>query len=332
MVIYPYGISRAFFKYTPKELTNNCIDLGNLGGTVFQKKVIFYQGTYLTTLEQHCCPRFLEDVLSLTYTPSNLYIVYPILCNRYFTLFNNDFSIFNNDFSILDFTDKQQKFTKVWPAFGMAGGAVEVLAILNRQISTQEINENENIDTNKFQTILDFQLHGKLIQKFMGSPRFQPFKMDSVSRLSSDELQIYYLIIQKIRDYILIRDKPAWPIIIKTVDKEYAKVKITKDGVSVKICLQNKDNNSTINATISVSISMNNNGMCYGYVIGAVWKDTEMNGLSRRKLLTTTPYIFKWKCGDNRELSTSIKLPLENVMNDISKNKGTKRSLNIPLP
>ena len=315
------------FKYRPKINgfnPNNPICPSELIGKVPLDPVrtYFKFGIYLT-YHRGVDSRYLEDALSLGYTP------FQRCCIDYIDLIQN-YIMVNNENLLLQKTVHPPNITRVWPAFGQIGGASEIIAIPTKKcynIMLQDLIKTEDL------SVYLPQCNWKCLDclqpfEMNNATRFQVFIADSVSRPIQVVLYNYILLLQAIIISGLFNNNDG-NIFSKNPDKEtFAYVRIASSGIVIK--------SSKRNITLSAGIREMKN-FFYTYVIGSEWSDdTDNNNSTHRYLKTTKPIIFHSKCPLSKEIRSNyfkntLKKVIDKAINDMLNNDyETERSIRLP--
>lgn len=318
-----------FFKYRPKTKDfkpNNPLCPSELIGKVPLDPVrtSFKFGIYLT-YHRGVDSRYLEDALSLGYTPFQRCLIdYIDLNQNYILVDNENFPLPN--------TVNTRNITRVWPAFGQIGGASEIIAIPTRK--KEDIMLQDLIKTEDLNACLP-KCNWKCLDclqafEMNNATRFQLFKADSVSRPVQVVLYNYILLLQVIIVSGLFNNNDnVNNIFPQNLNKEtFAYVRVTGSGIVIK--------SSTRNITLSAGIREMKN-FFYTYVIGSEWSDEiDDSNSTRRCLRTTKPIIFHSKCPLSKEIRSNyfkntLKKVIDKIINDIlNSDYETERSIRLP--
>jgi hypothetical protein len=253
-------------------------------------------GIFLTS-QKWMNSRYLEDILSLGYTPDGLY---SIDVN---SLINAGFSLIDNEDQTLKAPLLTSNLTRVWPAFGQVGGASELIAV----------PDSSNGDCESY--CLDFNEEAEM----RTAPRFQILNADTVNPQNTAISTIYLLILQIIYNFFQVGEELN--------EKERFFVRIFTFGIVLKFFSKN--------LTISAGIK-NMGNFCYGYLIGAQWSDNLLStGVYIRVLETTAPTVFHFPCSllvnqFNTHLDRVISLALTELRAKINNKQFEKREIELP--
>lgn len=296
------------FKYTPKkDDSNSTICPSALIGKVPLKpeRTKLKIGIYLTSYKG-TDSRYLEDVLSIGYSPWSRSSVD-------LTDLNSNFILYNNKDNSLGSYSTVNDITRVWPAFGQIGGATEFLAVPKAYQGCLELESGFEFSDSGFDDCFK-QLKKKCVKgtpefTMHNAPRFQIFKADTASPQPSLNLKIpFFLLRQIIETSELFGDDE---IIGSDPEKgKWAVFKISSSGLVIK--------SGTSNVTLSAGIRDMNN-FCYVYLIGSKWSDKVGRGtLINRQLRTTKPIIFHSPCFlSNGQHPNIFRKTLQGAINDI---------------
>lgn len=311
---------------------NNYVCPKGLIGTIDLKpeRTTFKYGIYLTS-QKWTNSRYVEDILSLGYSPGSLYSnsVNKIVTEGYFFIDNEDRTIKTPLSS--------SNLTRVWPAFGQVGGATEVIAIPdpNKIPQTKYIDlipyESKESNNNPCETSIKpknikvqncIKFEEKAIMET--SPRLQIFTGDNVRHPVHRHYFIYFKLIFIIARYFNTGES----VTDKAEGRKHTSiVKMVATGIVVK--------KGSDNFTISAGIK-NMDKYCYGYLIGTKWKDLlQPNGKTLRILETSAPVIFHWPVTNSNNMPTcTLDQVIHKALSDldaiIQKNPMKKRQVFIP--
>lgn len=307
------------FKYFEKQPPFNRICPGELFGKIYLEgnRSCFKKGIYFTLLNNNQS-RLLEDVLAITFTPH----ISLSISNDPRVL--KEYTLINNEDKPIDTNTYSTNIKRVWPAFGMAGGASEIIAV-PKKYGEINFHENNSINYQNYETDdCELCISGDCVAKIGNSPRFQIFHGDNVRPLDTNYFQIYSNVLTNIRkNYIENR-------FFKSGKEEYFFFKITKSGLTVKFNYKQKNDHNrdtdrytsgkSFDATLSAGI-IKQDDKFYGYVIGAVWDDSSvcLKDLTVRKLWTSSPYLFTSKIDTTGGLEKQPNEQINKILNCFSK-------------
>lgn len=316
----PYNPIKELFKYMPKN-NNTVICPSTLIGKIPLQPIrtTFRRGIYLTSYKG-VDSRYLEDVLSLGYTPFKR-------CSIDLTSLFQNYTLVNNEDLPLNIPIKLGDITRVWPAFGQIGGATEFIAVPRQDVEhtikdfqAPEVNNDHNCQDSKkcLDCLQPFLMHN--------ATRFQIFKADSVSRPIQRVMYNYILVLRTLLDSELFDDTELFPK--NTNNEARAFFKISTSGLSIKLLKEP----ITVSAGI---IEMPN--FSYIYVIGSKWSHKTVRGGEEYRLLSTTwPLALDCNCSpsniDSKYCITKLKKAVLDVISDIRKEKYATNGRTIRLP
>jgi hypothetical protein len=313
------------FKYRPKT-NNSMICSSYLIGTISlkPKRTRFKAGIYLTSYKG-VDSRYLEDVLSIGYTPFER-------CSIDLQKLLQNYILVNNGDKILTYPVNYADITRVWPAFSQIGGASEFIAIPKQQTGSFELYDIEcEKDFNKYiQEINENCLKCLTPFSMSNATRFQLFKADSVSRPIQNVMYNYLVLLQIFMNSAFFGDDGLFSGNSDNSNgKPAAFFKISSSGLAIKHFKQN--------ITLSAGINETNN-VYYVYLIGSEWQDyTTARGITYRSLNTTKPFVFYCSSPSNNFISpnqcaSQLNTIVSMVTNDIRNRKYTTRDRRIRLP
>jgi hypothetical protein len=286
------------YKWNDGSGNSNKICASGLIGKVSLKplRTKYRCGIYLTS-QKWMNSRYLEDILSLGYTPDGLY---SIDVN---SLLNAGFTLIDNEDRTLKVPLMTGYLTRVWPAFGQVGGASEVIAVLD--------SSKDGCTS----YCLDFKKEAEMLT----APRFQILNTDTVSLHKTIITRIYITLLSII--YAFFRDEEDLN------EREGFIVRIDIVGFVLKFASRN----------LTISAGIKNMGkFCYGYLIGATWTDVfQPNGSYLRVLETTAPTVFHLPCSkflnqSNNIVDKIINSALMELKIKILKGEFKKREVELP--
>jgi len=318
---------KELFKYTPHTLKKNSNNSEICTSELIGKIPIepcrtkFKRGIYLTS-HRGVDSRYLEDVLSIGYSPHERYSIDLRDLKSNFLLYNNEDVLLSSSSNIGD-------IKRVWPAFGQIGGATEFIAIPNKLVNgCPSENDEELPDLDECYN----QPNPKCVKStpeftMRNAPRFQIFRADTVSPQPPLKLEIYFFLLRQILeipelfgDSEILGSDPE--------NRKWALFKISSSGLIIK--------SGTTDVTLSAGIQSNKN-FCYVYIIGSKWCDKNGYGsIMTRKLYTTRPAIFHSQNPiNNGKYLNFLKGTLRGAVNEIKsdlrmKNFVSERCIRLP--
>lgn len=314
------GTIDRLFKYVPRSKDMDIICPSELIGKIplRPQRTSFKLGLYLTTCD-YLYSREMEDILSIGYTPNRLYSIHIN------SLSQSGYNLIDNEDNPLLTPLNAGNLTRIWPAFGQAGGASEAIATCDSQyldLTSESEIELADIFVSPSNENRCIKFQPPRIMK--NAPRYQIFTTDTVSPTNLNNLKQGFNFLK------IIYSENQEGGFLRKLDAESSFAKVTDSGVIIKPSING------INITLSAGFKKMPN-YCYGYIIGSNWSDqTKCNGKLYRLLNVTEPSIFHWPCKDSNNLFTGlreiIKEPVRHTEDLLNKKKyKSTREVEIPI-
>lgn len=313
----------SLFKYRPR---NSCDEINQqlcpteLVGKILRipPRTIFKKGIYLTSFAS-CYTRYLEDVLSIGYTPYGRCRIVLGRNQQGLVLVNNE----DNCLGPLSRTQfDANQIMRVWPAFGQIGGASEFIAVTDEEYNLGE-NEPQTVQ-NDAETANC--LHCVVDCNMPAASRFQIFSADSVTR--PIDILTYLSLIRSFRTPgSFLEDS-----IFRSDDETIGFFKFSSSGLVIKfarIQTTPPPGISTMEFTLSAGITWADN-LLYVYVMGSVWSDEVKGNETYRTLYTTRPVVFH--VNPNRDFHILLNRAVNKVIGDVKNNEYLTRCRRVKIP